>query len=237
MFLLVLVASAVFYPLAQLLSSYHEFLWQSFFLAWHVSGIAQFLSVALDGKTAQLALVILLLVFLLEAGVQTPFYKMEGVEVWISWLSPSRWYVDDVTLSNAAQVSVGYRLPPTWYKSGGSSLFAILKKLWMPEAIINSPHISSYRGLRRMGAEWAERQGLWYHYIAGNEVNVTSVWTPADLPKVNLIINFFYCERIVCFSVPFLSSSQMSFCKLGGACDIPYLHKVFIFCFTDATSN
>jgi ABC-type multidrug transport system ATPase subunit len=185
-FLLVLVASAVFYPLAQLLSSYHEFLWQSFFLAWHVSGIAQFLSVALDGKTAQLALVILLLVFLLEAGVQTPFYKMEGVEVWISWLSPSRWYVDDVTLSNAAQVSVGYRLPPTWYKSGGSSLFAILKKLWMPEAIINSPHISSYRGLRRMGAEWAERQGLWYHYIAGNKVNVTSVWTPADLPKVNL---------------------------------------------------
>ena len=192
-FLLTFVCSTIFYPIAKMMCSYSSFLLRSFFLSWHVAGIAQYLSVALDGKTAQLALVILLLVFLLEAGVQTPFYQMSPVAKGISWLSPSRWFVDGITVANAKEMSVAYRLPPTWYGSSSDSLFALLKKFWMPEALFNPPTIEKYRGLRRMAAMWTERQNLWYEY-SDTPLNLTGAITPVSLPfvPINVLMSLYW---------------------------------------------
>jgi hypothetical protein len=140
-------------------TKHRNFFGMSVMAAWTISGYAMFLSITFDEKSAQLMMVILCLIHLLYAGIQTTlryveFFKciscnnifttlfifyympqldrrcqslflpptthvtinssMSPPEYLLSWVSPSRWLIEDLFICHTAQLSAVYRLPPTW---------------------------------------------------------------------------------------------------------------------------
>ena len=98
----------------------------AFMFSWAISGYATLFSIAMDGKSAQLLLVIVLLVFLLFAGIETILSRMPYGELIFSVLSPNRWLVESLVTCNSNSLPASYRLPNTWYASATDSTIAVL---------------------------------------------------------------------------------------------------------------
>lgn len=107
--------SGCFYPYVKVLCSYDLFFLFSFIASWNISAWSYLLSITFDEKSAQLMLVIICLIHLLYAGIQTKFVNMSDMGYGLSWLSPNRWLIEDLFICHTSQLSAVYRLPPTWY--------------------------------------------------------------------------------------------------------------------------
>ena len=135
--ILVSVEAVSFYCLVQPECRILDFIGKSIMASWHIAGYAQFLSIALNDKSAQLSLVILCLVFLLYSGARNTLGNMGGFQYAMSWLSPDRWLMEDVFVCHTHSMTPIYRLLPSWYENPQSlSIIAYEYKLFFTEGFI-----------------------------------------------------------------------------------------------------
>ena len=107
-------------------------------MSWHVAGWAYLVSIVLDAKSAQLLMVVLCLVFLLFAGVDTPISSTtDFFTQFVSLLSPNRWLVQDLFVCWTFPLSPAWRWgPPSYFKiPSKESVPVYLSKLYYSEVL------------------------------------------------------------------------------------------------------
>lgn len=79
---------------------------------------------------------------------------MSPPEYVISWLSPSRWLIEDLFICHTEQLSAVYRLPPTWYEDSTDSLIGYLITLTYTDRA-NNDH----------SAYWNMLMNFWFGFL------------------------------------------------------------------------
>jgi hypothetical protein len=92
------------------LCPFWNFYFKSICMAWHTAGWAQFMSVTLRDKPAQLCLVVLCLVHVVYGDNTQP-----SDEDFLAYISPNRWLVDDLYTCHTYEMSDVFRYPAAFY--------------------------------------------------------------------------------------------------------------------------
>ena len=120
---LVLMLLATFYPMANPRCPFDVYFIMSFSAAFAISGWAYILSIAQDPKTAQLSMVVIMVVFTMFCGVIPRLSAIDkmgpGAQV-VAWLSFARWYVECLYIEETRRMSDAWRMPPPFYRRPAS---------------------------------------------------------------------------------------------------------------------
>lgn len=121
---LTLMLLCTFYPMASPRCPFGIYFCICWSAAFCVSGWAYILAIAQDPKSAQLSVVVVMVVMAMFSGVAprlTQIDKMGHLARGVTWLSFARWFIECLYTEETKRMSDAWRMPPSFYHSARTS--------------------------------------------------------------------------------------------------------------------